>query len=214
MIFFSSKHEEWETPTSLIDSLTAAFPFDLDVAASKPNVCENYYTKQDDGLKSVWGYLNWCNPPYGRKQVSWVEKALSVWYYEQKRTLMLLPAKTGTKLWQDTIFKHASNICFIRGRLKFGSDQYWIEYYNNLLANGTEKKQEQAVKNLGGKHVFNANSRLKAYKFFNTREKLHNWYISERINKNSAPFDSALVMFGDFTTNEQYHTLYDLGTMR
>jgi len=34
--------------------------------------------------------------------------------------VFLIPARPDTKMWQDLIFPNASQVCFIRGRLKFG----------------------------------------------------------------------------------------------
>ena len=53
---FSSKTDEWATPQYLFDQLDAEFHFDLDPAATDENhKCEQYFTKDDDGLKKSWG---------------------------------------------------------------------------------------------------------------------------------------------------------------
>ena len=60
----------------------------------------------------------YCNPPYSNI-ASWVKKA----YYEsfEPNTLivMLIPARTDTRYFQEYIY-HRSEIRFIKGRLKFG----------------------------------------------------------------------------------------------
>lgn len=67
---------EWTTPRDLFDELDREFHFTLDVASTDENaLCEKHYTKSDDGLASPWTGAVWCNPPYGREIVKWVERA-------------------------------------------------------------------------------------------------------------------------------------------
>ena len=52
----SSNSYEWETPQDLFDKLNNRYRFTLDVCATKENAkCDNYFTKEDDGLKQDWG---------------------------------------------------------------------------------------------------------------------------------------------------------------
>jgi len=122
-LMFSSKTGKWDTPADLVDDLATVFPWDLDVCASGPNVCENYYTEADNGLSKPWGDLNWCNPPYGRGDsgcLPWLEAGVSAMRWEKKATVNLIPARTDTRWWQDNV-PFASQVVFIRGRLKFGN---------------------------------------------------------------------------------------------
>ena len=58
------------------------------------------------------------NPPYGRKIGAWMRKAL-----ESNTTVVcLVPARTDTKWWHDYAMK-ASEIRFVKGRLKFGDSK-------------------------------------------------------------------------------------------
>lgn len=121
-LMFSSKTDQWETPQYLFDELNDEFGFDLDVCADESNhKCDNYFTKEQDGLKQEWDGAVWCNPPYGRKIGEWVEKA----YYSNIRynnyIVMLLPARTDTKWFHNYIYYDKAEIRFIRGRLKFGN---------------------------------------------------------------------------------------------
>lgn len=117
---FSSNTDEWATPQNIFDSLNAEFSFNLDVCATANNhKCERYYTQEQDGLKQTWGgYRVYCNPPYSNI-ASWVKKA----YYESFKPntliVMLIPARTDTRYFQEYIY-HRSEIRFIKGRLKFG----------------------------------------------------------------------------------------------
>lgn len=53
---FSSASEEWATPQELFDKLNEEFCFTLDPCATQQNhKCEQYFTKEQDGLKMDWG---------------------------------------------------------------------------------------------------------------------------------------------------------------
>lgn len=116
----SSKRSDWETGPELIDDLAPLFPWDLDACAARPNVCETYYTVEDDGLSKPWARLTWCNMPYGKKQHidRWMEKA----HLEGKRpgitAVCLPPARTATTWWQDNV-PLADLVVFHRRRLRF-----------------------------------------------------------------------------------------------
>lgn len=110
-----------ETPQAFFDWLNGIFRFDLDVCALPENAkCENYYTPEIDGLKQPWVGGVWCNPPYGREIINWVRKA---WEESRKDyckfVVMLLPARTDTKWFQDYVYGKAY-LWFIDGRLSFG----------------------------------------------------------------------------------------------
>ena len=73
---FSSKDQTWETPIDFFNKLDSIFKFELDVAASDDNhKCDKYYTEETDGLAQDWEGVCWMNPPYGRHQIKWIEKA-------------------------------------------------------------------------------------------------------------------------------------------
>ena len=118
----SSNTPEWATPRDLFDELDAEFNFDLDVASTDENaLCERHYTAADDGLSQPWSGSVWCNPPYGREIGKWMEKAA-----ESNRggvTVCLVPARTDTRWWHEWIVGKATEIRFIRGRLKFGGSE-------------------------------------------------------------------------------------------
>jgi phage N-6-adenine-methyltransferase len=120
-VHFSSATDEWETPQKLFDELKANYRFTLDVCATAENTkCENFYTKEDNGLTKDWNDTCWMNPPYGRNIKYWVKKA-----YESARdngaiVVCLLPARTDTAWWHDYVLPYGE-VTFIRGRLKFGN---------------------------------------------------------------------------------------------
>jgi len=120
-VHFSSATDEWETPQKLFDELNESYRFILDVCATAENTkCENFYTKEDNGLTKDWKGRCWMNPPYGRNIKYWVKKA-----YESARdngaiVVCLLPSRTDTAWWHDYVLPYGE-VTFIRGRLKFGN---------------------------------------------------------------------------------------------
>lgn len=119
---FTSKTCEWSTPQELFDKLNKEFEFTLDPCADDDNhKCDKYYTRQQNGLLQSWKNERvFCNPPYGRAIVDWVQKCFyEVYRGDCELAVMLLPARTDTKWFHDYIYKKAE-IRFIKGRLKFG----------------------------------------------------------------------------------------------
>jgi phage N-6-adenine-methyltransferase len=116
---FSSKTDLHSTPQDFFDALNAEFGFTLDVCATPQNAkCAAYFTREQDGLAQPWTGRIWCNPPYGRGIGAWVKKAAEA---DADLVVMLLPARTDTRWWHDYVLRLASDIRFIKGRLKFGS---------------------------------------------------------------------------------------------
>lgn len=122
---FSSNSNEWATPQEFYDELNAEFHFNLDPSATVANhKCDDYYTKEDDGLTKDWGGRRvFCNPPYGRELYRWVKKC----YEESKKpgtlVVLLIPARTDTAYFHDYIYHKAREIRFIRGRLHFNESK-------------------------------------------------------------------------------------------
>lgn len=121
-IHFSSKTDLWATPQSFFDELNAEFGFDLDVCTLPENAkCPCFFTPAQDGLKQTWVGTCWMNPPYGREIGNWVCKA-----HDSARigatVVCLVPARTDTSWWHTWVLK-ASEIRFVRGRLKFGDSK-------------------------------------------------------------------------------------------
>lgn len=66
------------------------------------------------------GEIIWCNPPYGREIIKWVERCAK----HEGVAVMLVPARTDTKWWHDYINRNPNaQVRFFRGRLKFGSSK-------------------------------------------------------------------------------------------
>lgn len=53
---YSSKSDEWATPSETFDELNAEFGFTLDPCSTDNNCkCKKHFTRQDDGLSKDWG---------------------------------------------------------------------------------------------------------------------------------------------------------------
>jgi len=136
----SSKDQTWETPQDLFDKLNSVFNFETDVCAVPETAkCNTYFTPEIDGLKQEWKGFCWMNPPYGREQVKWIEKASK----ENATTVCLIPARPDTKIWHETIFKKAKAVCFIKGRLKFGGSKDSAPFPSALIVFGNELNHDQ-----------------------------------------------------------------------
>lgn len=110
-ILFSSKSPHWATPKGLYDELHREFGFTLDpcpLGESEKDGSSPLFTK--------WGGARvYCNPPYNRGVAQFLERAR-----EADLAVFLLPARTDTKWFHDLCLPHASEIRFVKGRLKFG----------------------------------------------------------------------------------------------
>lgn len=118
---YSSEKDDWETPQELFDYYNFQYAFTLDVAVNDQNhKCEEYFTKEDDGLSKEWYGRVWCNPPYGREIGKWVKKCAEY----KGLSVMLIPARTDTKWFHDYILNNPRvEISFIRGRLHFNNSK-------------------------------------------------------------------------------------------
>lgn len=80
-------------------------------------------TVEDDGLIQDWSNdVVFMNPPYGRGIKHWIKKAYEE-HMKGATVVCLIPARTDTTYWHDYIFGKASDIRFLRGRLKFGDSK-------------------------------------------------------------------------------------------
>lgn len=119
-VMFSSNDMTWETPIELFNKLNSEFGFTLDVCSTHYSFkCRKFFTPDEDGLIQDWSKdVCWMNPPYGRDITVWLKKA-----YEESlkgaTVVALIPSRTDTQYWNDYCMT-ASEIRFIKGRLKFG----------------------------------------------------------------------------------------------
>lgn len=120
------KTSEWGTPPKIFDPLNEEFGFTLDAAASDENaLCEDYYTKEDDGTFQDWaGFTVWCNPPYDAEFLqAFTQKALRE-VGNGVTTVLLVPAKTDQPWFHWLWERYEAGIIrvefrWIKGRVKY-----------------------------------------------------------------------------------------------
>ena len=120
----SSKSNEWDTPMSFFKLLDDEFNFTLDPCCREDTAkCKKFYTIVDDGLKQDWSKdVVFMNPPYGGHTGDWIKKALE----ESKKgatVVCLIVSSTDRSYWHEYIFPFASQVRFVRGRIKFGNSK-------------------------------------------------------------------------------------------
>ena len=116
----TSNMDDWETPQSLFDQLDEEFHFTLDAASNDQNAkCEHHYTVENSGLEHSWeGETVFCNPPYGRNIGDWIRKASQEASKPDTLVVLLVPARTDTRWFQNHIL-HRAEVRFLPGRLKY-----------------------------------------------------------------------------------------------
>lgn len=138
-VLFSHKKDDWETPDWLFNHLDKKYNFTLDPATSGYNSkCKKFYTSVQDGLIQSWkGETVFLNPPYS-KTYEWIKKAHKEATENDVTTVILIPSRTCTKYWHDFIMdpEICSEICFIKGRLKFSNSDTPAPFPSVLLTFG------------------------------------------------------------------------------
>jgi site-specific DNA-methyltransferase (adenine-specific) len=112
-VMFSSVKVSYSTPIEIYNALNKEFNFNDDPCPLSDNSIE--------GLLKNWGTSTFCNPPYGHNIDKWLSKG----YLEAqqgKTVVFLIPSWTDTKWWHNYVMK-ATEIRFIKGRLKFGNSK-------------------------------------------------------------------------------------------
>lgn len=130
----SSKNNKWETPWRFFNELKKEFDFTLDPCAEKSTAkCENYFTEENDGLTKDWSKdIVFMNPPYGGHTGDWIKKALD----ESRKgaiVVCLIVSSTDRSYWHDFIFPYASEVRFIRGRIKFGTSKFTAPFASAVV---------------------------------------------------------------------------------
>lgn len=118
--------DNYATPPELYNELNKEFNFDFDPCPYNEDEIIN------DGLKIDWGKSNFVNPPYSQKlKEQFIIKGIE----EMKKgnaSVFLIPVSTSTKLFHDYIKPNASEIRFLKGRVKFGKINDDGEFYYPL----------------------------------------------------------------------------------
>lgn len=107
-------HDEWLTPPDILATLGA---FDLDPCAPvvRPwDTAARHFTVEDSGLLQPWAGRVWCNPPFGREAIHWMRKMAA-----HGNGVALIPARTETAMFYETVWQVADAVLFIKGRPHF-----------------------------------------------------------------------------------------------
>ncbi len=107
-------NDEWLTPPDIISALDE---FDLDPCAPivRPwEMAKRHFTKEDNGLEKEWKGRVWLNPPYSKEAVKWLRKLA-----DHGDGIALTFARTETSWFFETIWKRATAVLFLEGRIHF-----------------------------------------------------------------------------------------------
>ena len=119
--------DNWKTPDDFYNKLNEEFNFDFDPCPLNTGEIQ----PENDGLLIEWGSRNFVNPPYSKKlKELFVLKAIEE-SNKGKLCVMLLPVSTSTKLFHEHILPNASDIRFVKGRIKFIGYNTFGEYVDN-----------------------------------------------------------------------------------
>lgn len=109
-VLFSASSDRWSTPHEVKDALYAEFALNFDPCPLDGTV---------NGLAPLFcrwhGKRVFCNPPYGPGIPDWLQRG-----FEAEIAVYLLPARTDTRWFHKICLPYATEIRFLKGRLKFG----------------------------------------------------------------------------------------------
>ena len=147
-------NDEWLTPPEIIEDLG---PFDLDVCApvNRPwDTAARHLTVEDNGLLHGWNGFVWCNPPYGKHTADWLGRCAVY-----NNCLVLIFARTETRMWFDYVWFKAHSILFLKGRLHF-HDVHGVRAEANagapsaIIAYGEEAGSRLSLSDINGRLIY------------------------------------------------------------
>lgn len=133
--------DAWLTPPVQILKPLGLFKVDPCSPIDRPwDTAEQHYTIVDNGLIKPWHGRVWLNPPYGGPDIvgPWMRRMV-----EHGHGTALIFARTETALFFATVWRAATAVLFIEGRLHFhhGARTYvprlskWFEIGERAAAN-------------------------------------------------------------------------------
>lgn len=148
----SSKHYEWPTLQVTFNHLHKEFNFTLDPCSTKENAkCKKFFTKEDDGLSKSWtNETVFMNPPYCGQTGAWIKKAYDEFNatkddWNPTTVVCLITCSPDRSYWHDYIFPFASQIRFIRGRLKFEGSKTTAPFPSAIVIFSNKKYKEKYI---------------------------------------------------------------------
>jgi site-specific DNA-methyltransferase (adenine-specific) len=122
--------DNYATPPEFYEELNKRFYFDFDPCPYNENNIEV------NGLNIEWGMSNFINPPYSQKlKEAFIKKGIEE-MKKGKVCVFLIPVSTSTKLFHDYIKPNATEIEFVRGRIKFGKVDKDGNFYYPINSKG------------------------------------------------------------------------------
>lgn len=106
--------DTWLTPPYIVEALG---PFDLDPCCPPDmpwRTAATMLTKAEDGLAAPWQGRVWLNPPYSSVARAWMRKLV-----EHGVGTALIFARTETEWFRETVWRAATAVLFLHGRLHF-----------------------------------------------------------------------------------------------
>lgn len=105
----------WLTPPEILGPLGS---FDLDpCAAPSPRpwpTAARHIELPECGLSGEWSGRVWLNPPFGREAAAWLRKLA-----DHGNGIALIPARTETAMFYETVWGRADAVLFLRSRPHF-----------------------------------------------------------------------------------------------
>ncbi len=146
------KTDEWLTPPFILRALG---DFDLDPSAPviRPwDTAAQHFTIQDNGLLRRWFGRVWLNPPYS------IAGRFMARLAGHGQGTALIFARTETEWWFNTVWRAASALLFLKGRLNFHLPDGRRAAKNAgapsvLVAYGAGDAERLAESGIGGKFV-------------------------------------------------------------
>jgi len=130
-----STNKDWCTPAVYADAIRKFFGIiELDPCSNKYSLvkAQTEFNLLVNGLAQEWNYKTiFVNPPYGRNKENntslkdWILRCQDSHKKYGSEVILLVPASTNTKHWQNIIFQSATAICFLKEpRVKFFNPEY------------------------------------------------------------------------------------------
>jgi hypothetical protein len=157
--------DTWLTPPEWIEKLG---PFDLDPCCppdmpwptaatmlTKESKGENW----KGGLAAPWTGRVWLNPPFGREAAMWLLKLAC-----HGNGIALIPARTETAMFYESVWSKAHAVCFVKGRPHFHRQDGTRAPFNSgapiaLVAYGEANRERLIESGLGFVSVLPVDSR-------------------------------------------------------
>jgi hypothetical protein len=77
-------------------------------------MAKKHYTIKDNGLRKPWAGYVWLNPPYGDQTSKWISRLA-----HHGNGIALVFTRTDTNWFFDSVWKPASALLFLKGRVNF-----------------------------------------------------------------------------------------------